>query len=232
MLDVLVTLMSEALKKIFDVSVDKVAGKMSEKRSLAVAFIELYDAIEAVEESSRSALHLFQNYYNGAVPLRISARSAMEALVSSVDTFDKKLRSVYSKLRLYNPHLATVLQDHLFGKTHTIEVVNALLAAAPRIKMDGNYPTDLLIIPTALPDRALLGTTHASESRTEVEQKISTLKEQIDKSLKKREIDFSSREEVALVLRNGELNLRGIEAGRRELAEFIKQNVPLSEILP
>jgi hypothetical protein len=229
MLDVLVTLIGEALKKIFDSSVDKVASKVSAKRSLAIALLELYDAMVGLEESSRAALELFQSYQNGtAAPLRIRARSAMNALVTSVEKFDTKLKHVYSRLDLYNPNLATVLESHFLGKSETLKVINALLVATPRIKLAGEYPTDNIIIPTAMPNRALFGTTYA---RSDSKRQIAELKVQIDRSLRKQDVNFSEREGLALILHNGELNLKRIEAARRDLAEFIKQNVPLSEIL-
>jgi len=230
MLDVLVSLMGEALKKIFSVSVDKVASKVSEKRSLAVALLELYDALVALEGSSRDALDLFQRYYDGGTPLRISARRVMESLVGTIEQFDTKLNTVYSKLGLYNPHLATVLREELYGKRHTIEVVNGLLAAAPHIKLDGKFPTDFIVVPTAPPDHSLFAR-RSARSRTETDLQVTKIRERLDNSLKKREINFSTREELPLILRNGELTLNRIEAARGELAEFIKENVRLSEIL-
>ena len=231
MFDVLAALLGEALKKIFDVSVDRL-NDQSKKRTLAISLLQLYDALVQLEEASQNALVLFGRYRDGtAAPLRTTARSTMESLINSVQKVDKWLLEVYSKLNIYNPHLASVTHDVVWSKRHTLEVIDVILAATPRVKMAGKYPTDFLIVPTELPDSELLRNFSEHGSRADAERRVAELKERIDRSLKVREVNFSESAEIAAVLEHGEATLRQVQAARAELAEFIQRAVPLSEVL-
>lgn len=231
MLDVIVTLLNEALQKIMEVSVDQVLSRGSEKRKAAIMLLELYDAILVVEESSRSALNLFQDYYNGATPLRTRTRRAMDALASSVELLDKRLSAVYTLLHIFSPYLATVAKNEILGKVHTIEVVNAMLAAVPYVKRNGRHPSDFIIVPTSRPGPALAQIVHVTGSHEDIDRRVAEMKKEIDRSLKKKEINFTLREDLALILRDGDAALKRIQVVQKDLAEFIRRNVPFTDIL-
>lgn len=233
MLDILITLITEALKKISDTSLDALAAKVKQKRSLAVSLFQLYDAMVELETASAVALTLFREYCEEKrVPLRTKARKALDDLGKAVDTFVARLRDSYAILRIYDSQLLTTLEvDVIRGKEESLFAVNVIVAAVPRVKLAGPYPTNQIVVPTALPLPPIKAVEEIGVSSEGIKQRLAELKDTLAQRLKRQEVDFSSPDALRLVLHNADASLNMLRTARHSVAEFVKTNLPLSDLL-
>ncbi len=231
MFEVVTTIITQALSKILGTSVDIVAKDVSWKRSMAAACIDLYDSLTQLEDSSKTAYAIFKAIADRTrTPTKTKIKDVMEPLFDSFVSFDKSLRKVESKLGIYDRDLLFKIRDIRSLKFGILDTLDMLLDAAPVQLKDSNKLTSLIEYPTVVPPRDnSLGALQSTPSS--VEQEIKRIKTHVMARFKKTTVDLNVPAEAAIAIRTAEDNLRSIEQTRQQLAEFIKENFPLKEIL-
>ncbi len=234
MFEILSTLIIQALSKIFGTSVDAISKEVSWKRSTAVALIELYDSLLKLELASQTAYETFDGYLKGTkVPLKTTIRDTLQRLFTVFEVFIKKLRTVESKLSIYDSELYLALVHHaLFTKTRTLATIDLITEVIPSAEKDnGGKLTYLITYPTELPAAHSFGTKKAPVLGPDLEDEVKKLKRSLLSKFKKKTIDMSITAEGEIALKFAEENIKQIERVRRSLADFIQQNFPLKDIL-
>jgi hypothetical protein len=240
MLEIFTSIIIQALSKIFEKSADMVAGDISWRRSIAAACIKLYDSLEKLESDSRAAYESFKAMAEGTrTPTKVMIKDRMDALFKSSESFIKNLREVESKLNIYDQDLLIKIRDIRSMKFGTLVAVDMLLDAAPSHIKEGKKLTSLISYPTSISDLSAQyvqtypsGSLYIKEISNEwIENEVKKIRKSIKAKLKKKTVDLALPAEAKIALRGAEDNIRTIEQTRKQLAEFIKQNFPLNEIL-
>jgi hypothetical protein len=233
MFEILSTIITQALSKIFGTSVDAVVKELSWKRSAAVALIELYDSLFKLELASKSAYEKFVGYMNGTrVPLKTTIRDELKLLLTNFEVFIRNLRSVESKLLIYNHELHLALIDTSWAKTRTLATIDLITEVVPVAEEDTKGKlTYLVTYPTALPAPNFFGTQKAPKLGHELEDEIKRLRSNLLSKFKKKTVDMSIPAERDIAIKLAEENIRQMERARQNLAEFIQRNFPLKDLL-
>jgi hypothetical protein len=229
--EILSTVITQLLSKILGSSVDIAAKDLSWRRSMAAACIDLYDSLTELENSSRTAYTIFKAISEGTRTLtKTKIKDVMEALFKSFLAFHKSLTRVESKLGIYDRALLVKIYDVRSSKFGILRTLDLVLDLAPVQAKDGGQLTSIIKYPTAIPQIIdSLGPTQSSPS--DVEQEIKRIKQHVMPQFKEALADLNVPAEAAIALRTAEENLRSMDETRQKLADFIKENFPLKEIL-
>jgi hypothetical protein len=231
MFEILSTLIVQALSKIFGTSVDIVAKDVSFKRSMAAACIELFDSLYKLENASKAAYTIFKEIADGKrVTTKVMIKDKMEDLFRSYEAFVKSLRIVESKFAIYNQDLLIKVRDGVMsGKFGMFKNIDLLLDAAPIQVVEENKLTSSITYLAVVPEEDLFKPIHSMQGNSENELK--QLRKSILSKFEKRTVNLELPKEAEIALRSAEENIRNIQQTREQLAEFIKENFPLKDIL-
>lgn len=231
MFEIFSTLILKALSKVFDTTIDSVAKDFSSKRSMAAASIELFDSLYKLENTSIAAYTVFKEIADGKrTTTKVMVTDKMEDLFRSFQTFVKNLRAVESRFEIYDHELLVSARDlTIMGKRSMFEHIDMLLDAVPSQVRRENKLTSSITYLAEVPETNLFEAAHTIQGKSGRE--IAALKKSILSKFKKKAINLELPSEAKIALQSAEKNIKSIQETRERLAEFIRKNFPLKDIL-
>jgi len=233
MLEILTTVLTSSISKLFDASIDIASKDISWKRSTSTKFIDLFSSLLELEKSSKEIVYEVKGIIEGTEVLsKVVFRKKLERFFKNYESFIRELRRTQSILSIYDNDLLIKLEGLRERKHFNTKLLDLMLEISPRPVTEDDHATTLIIYPTKLPPKNLVPNKNFPRAtQDDLEQEVKKIKRQIVDKLEFKTIDIAVAKEGRLLLENIDKDIHQIEKLRIELSDFIKKNFPLDEIL-
>jgi len=258
MLEVLSAIIVKAIEKIIGSSIDTVAKKVSWKSSLAAKLINLFSCLCEIEKSSQEFYEDLLLLASGKEPIteiakvpmgRIVIRKRSGELKNAVTKFSEQFKEIEAYLSIYDNEVSFGLNDIMLSKTRYIKAIDFFLASCPSFREFDDLSTGYLVFPSALPGLNMVNEilclakkelkinreNNLLLDRGSEDKNVSSYSDKANSMILAefgmREAHIHSASDVQYILERVEKDIKKIEQARLQLAEFIKNNLPLEKIL-
>lgn len=241
MFDALSTIITAFIQKLIGVSVEEGIKVIKQKRSLALAFLNLFDSLLELENASKAAYKEFSGYAQETdVPTKLTTRNRLSELLGRTRNFAHALDAVAERLIIYDESLLAGLFSSVQTKISNLTTIDFFLEFCPSQAKDQDkqsspfliiYPTHYSQTDILLLHKELTDSQWNPESKGNFDKEINHLQKNIKAKINRKTVDISSRPEAKIALDKAQEDIQKIERVRKELAEFIKRTFPMDEIL-
>ena len=233
MLEILTSVLTNSISKLFATSVDIVSKDVSWKRSTSTKCIDLFSSLLALEQHSKEIHREVKGIIEGTEVLsKVVLRKKFERFFKSYESFIRELRTVQSILSIYDDDLLVRLEGLRKNKQFNTQILDLMLEVSPRSTTEDGCATTIIMYPTRpLPTTLDTPRIFPQATQSDLEQEAQKIKKQIMKKLAFKSADIAVPQEGHIVLENTDKDIQQIENLRVELSDFIKKNFPLDEIL-
>jgi hypothetical protein len=232
MLTVLSDLLIQIIHKIVGTAVDATSQNIARRRSLAAKLIDLFSALVEIQETSQRLHADLVALASGkepvspiaAVPMgRVMVGRSTDQLRREVKRFSDILEATKTFLNIYSDDdLSTRLEGMMVRKGEYLRGLDLLLVAVPELRNSDDLSTGYLRFPLSFPGRQKLSA--MLQTNPDLEQLI-------HKEFNVRELNIHNQPELTNILRYVERDLARLQEARRELGQFIKNNLPLESVI-